>query len=228
METSQPLLVNTAPLLEVHPNTENLEREETVQVQRFLTDGCGCDLTSGSCSSTFTAESVESYMSHCSELTRAELDMAILGQLSAFTNTSTHTVHSSKHRHSPSSRQRAYMLFWHGGRRVCKKMFLFLHTISEKRLRNLQANTISFADTQRVVEFLQTYAEANTILLPGRIPGYKRSDVQLLPSSTTNATCGSSTAHRYSLSLQLTIRPRTPPSAPSGGEWCHRSSSPSQ
>ena len=49
----------------------------------------------------------------------------------------------------------------------------------------MQANTISFADTQRVVEFLQTYAEANAILLPGRIPGYKRSDVQLLPSSTT-------------------------------------------
>ena len=82
---------------------------------------------------------------------------------------------------------------------------MFLHTISEKRLRNLQdslrknglvprrhgnmnrlpANTISFADTQRVVEFLHTFSEANAILLPGRIPGYKRTDVQLLPSSTT-------------------------------------------
>ena len=87
---------------------------------------------------------------------------------------------------------------------MCKKMF-FLHTISDKRLRNLQgslrenvltprrhgntcrlpANTVSFADTQRVVEFLQTYAEANAVLLPGRIPGFKRTDVQLLPSSTT-------------------------------------------
>ena len=84
-------------------------------------------------------------------------------------------------------------------------MFLFFHTISQKRLRNLQdslkehgltprqhgntgrlpANTVSFADTQRVVEFLYTYAEANAILLPGRITGYKSTDVQLLPSSTT-------------------------------------------
>ena len=31
----------------------------------------------------------------------------------------------------------------------------------------LPANMISFADTQRVVEFLHTYAEANAILLPG-------------------------------------------------------------
>ena len=174
-------------------------------VQRFLSNGCGCDLSNGSCSSTFTEKYVETYRSQCSELTLVELDMAILGQLTAFTNTSTQSVHSSKHRHPAASRQRSYMLFWHGGRRVCKKTFLFLHTISDKRLRNLQeswrenglaprqhgntrrlpANTISFMDTQRVVEFLHTYAEANAILLPGRIPGYKRTDVQLLPSSTT-------------------------------------------
>ena len=27
--------------------------------------------------------------------------------------------------------------------------------------------------------------EANAMILPGRVPGYKRSDIQLLPSSTT-------------------------------------------
>ena len=132
--------------------------------------------------------------------------MVLLGQLAAFTNTSTHTVHST--RSTPQSgvhRQKIYRLFYHGGHRVCKKTYLFLHTVSEKRLRNLQkslqengltprqhgnlrrlpSNTISFPDTQRVVEFLQAYAEANAILLPGRIPGYKRTDVQLLPSSAT-------------------------------------------
>ena len=54
-----------------------------------------------------------------------------------------------------------------------------------------------------MVQFLKTYSEANAILLPGmfpcvcggvydglyvitgRIPGYKNSDLQLLPSSTT-------------------------------------------
>ncbi len=204
-ETSQPLVLNTVPIGDVLPNRENQEREETVMVEKFLSDGCGCDLVNGGCSSTFTVESVESYRRECSELTRVELDMALLGQLVAFTNCSTLTVHTTKDRHRPENRQKLYRMFWHGGRRVCKRMFLFLHTISEKRIRNLQqslgenglaprqhgnlrrmpSNTVSFVDTQRVVEFLRSYSEANAILLPGRIPGYKRSDVQLLPSSTT-------------------------------------------
>lgn len=43
--------------------------------------------------------------------------------------------------------------------------------------------TLSVLLTHR--EFLHTYSECNAILLPGRIPGYKRTDVELLPSSTT-------------------------------------------
>ena len=197
LEISQPLVVNTVPVQDVSPNRENLEREE---IEKFLSDGCGCDLANGGCSTTFTADCLESYRRECCELTRAELDMALLGQLSAFTNTSTLTVHSTKDRHPSTSRQKTYRLFWHGGQRVCRKMLVFLHTISDKRLCNLQqslsdngltprqhgnlcrlpSNAISFIDTQRVVELLLTYAEANAILLPGRIPGYKRTDVQLL------------------------------------------------
>ena len=175
-------------------------------IERYLSDGCGCDLASGSnCSTLFTAESLESYRRDCSELTRAELDMTLLGQLAVFTNCSALTAHSSRDWHPSVSRQRSYSLFWDGGRRVCKKTFLFLHTISDKRLRNLQrnirenglaprrhgnlrrlpSNAISYIDTQRVVEFLHSYSEANAILLPGCIPGYKRTDIQLLPSSTT-------------------------------------------
>ena len=132
--------------------------------------------------------------------------MTLLGQLVAFTNSSISlTAHLSRDWLPSVSRQRSYSVFWHAGRRVCKKTFLFLHTISDKRLRNLQRgmrenglaprrhgnlhrlppNAISFTDTQRVVEFLHSYSEANAILLPGRIPGYKQTDDQLLPSSTT-------------------------------------------
>ena len=201
-EFDQPLLVHTTPVVGLQPNALNLEREETTKIDRFLADG---DMASGFCSNTFTAEYIHSYRCQCSELTRTELDMALLGQLAAFVNSSPITSHSTKHRHTLASRQRSYMLYFHGGKRVCRKTFLFLHTISEKRLRNLQeslrengvaprrhgntqrlpANTISFADTQRVVQYLHSYAEASAILLPGRIPGYKRTDVQLLPSSTT-------------------------------------------
>ena len=130
--------------------------------------------------------------------------MASLGQLSAFTNTSTLTVYSTYHCHTEATRQHSHVVFWYSGRRICKNTFLFLDTISDKRLHNVQeslqenglvprrrgnahrlpVNTISFDDTQKVVQFLHTYAEANAILFPGRIPGYKCSDVQLLPSST--------------------------------------------
>ncbi len=46
-------------------------------------------------------------------------------------------------------------------------------------------NTLSFRETKNMVKFLHSYADNNAILLPGRIPGYKRDDLQLLPSSTT-------------------------------------------
>ena len=37
----------------------------------------------------------------------------------------------------------------------------------------------------RVVRFITNCAEENAVLLPGHIPGYKRSDLQLLPTNTT-------------------------------------------
>jgi len=49
----------------------------------------------------------------------------------------------------------------------------------------LPHNTLPYECKEHVVKFLQNFAEANAILLPGHIPGYKRDDVQLLPSSMT-------------------------------------------
>ena len=46
-------------------------------------------------------------------------------------------------------------------------------------------NALSLDNLKLVVNFLFTYAEEHAILLPGRVPGYKDSDRQLLPSSTT-------------------------------------------
>jgi hypothetical protein len=51
--------------------------------------------------------------------------------------------------------------------------------------RRMPKNTLSLRETQNAVKFLSSYASDNAILLPGRIPGYKRDDLQLLPSSTT-------------------------------------------
>ena len=202
-ETSQPLVVNTAV---VPPDPDSLETEENQSVQSFVLCGCGCQLWGGkSCSGQFSFDHFFEFRGQCKELTRAEHDMALLGQLNAFTFSSEQTARATTHRHPSDGRQRAYTVFWHCGLKVWRKTFLFLHTILEKRFKNLKsrlvvhglsprmhgntrrvpANTISFADTQQVVHYISTYAEAHPILLPGRIPGYKRSDLQLLPSNTT-------------------------------------------
>ena len=137
-EISQPLVVDTVPVQELSSNTDYLEREETTMIQRFLIDGCGCGLANGCiCTTLFTAESLESYRRECRELTLVELDMTLLGQLAAFTNSSALTAHSSRDWLPSVSRQRPYSVFWHAGRRVCNKTFLFLHAISDKRLCNL-------------------------------------------------------------------------------------------
>ena len=49
----------------------------------------------------------------------------------------------------------------------------------------LSHNAFTTLELKAIVLFLKNYSEENAILLPGRIPGYKRTDLQLLPTSTT-------------------------------------------
>jgi hypothetical protein len=58
----------------------------------------------------------------------------------------------------------------------------------ESKAGGQRPNTsISFEDTQKLVTFLQNYAEDHALLLPGRVPGVWKDDVVLLPSSHTKA-----------------------------------------
>ena len=99
--------------------------------------------------------------------------------------------------HSYESHQRNYGNYLHCGERVCRRMLCILHSISRKRLENIKAShardglmprqhgnnrqvpvrTLSFSKTEKVVKFILHNAEANGILLPRRIPGYKCSDI---------------------------------------------------
>ena len=49
----------------------------------------------------------------------------------------------------------------------------------------LPHNTTKLSDIKNAVRYILQYAEDHAILLPGRIPRYKRDDFQLLPSSIT-------------------------------------------
>ena len=78
--------------------------------------------------------------------------------------------------------------------------FCFLHTMGRSKFHSILKglcprhcpivklrHTLCLADIEYVVAFIRNYAEDNAILLPGWIPGYKRDDIILLPSSTTKA-----------------------------------------
>lgn len=69
-------------------------------------------------------------------------------------------------------------------------------------------NTLNMEEIKNLVTFLNNHAEKNAILLPGRIPGYKRDTIQLLPSSTTKKVQTSltiSTQCTNTLHLHLTL-----------------------
>lgn len=124
-----------------------------------------------------------------------------MGQLMACMHTEPNTDTSSGH--PPKARERMRSSYLHQGKPVCKKVFCFLHMIGETRLKNLvksyradgvaarrHGNTrrvphhaLSINSTEFVVRFVLNYSEQNGLLLPGRVPGYSRSDVKLLPSS---------------------------------------------
>ena len=102
-------------------------------------------------------------------------------------------------RHVAGERERASTSFYHQGKQVCVKMFRMLHGIGERRFKNLMkslkedglaprihGNTkrkpqhaLSFSSTEYVVRFLLNYTEQNGLLLPGRVPGYSRTDSYL-------------------------------------------------
>ena len=48
-------------------------------------------------------------------------------------------------------------------------------------------NHLRFDDRLRAQTFIINYAEVNAISLPGRVPGYARDDISLLPSHETKA-----------------------------------------
>lgn len=59
---------------------------------------------------------------------------------------------------------------------------------------------LSHDDIKQVVSFIENYAEDHAIVLPGRIPGFKKFHMKLLPSSVTK----SSVFRLYHTAMQLT------------------------
>ena len=51
--------------------------------------------------------------------------------------------------------------------------------------KRLPSSTSSVETVENVVKFIMNIAEEQALILPGRVPGFKRVDVKLLPSVLT-------------------------------------------
>ena len=99
-ETSQPLVVNTVATVVVPPDPDCLEMEEKKYVQFYCSSGCGCELSSGKpCSQQFSVDHFLEFRGQCKELTRTELDVALLGELSAFMFSNEQTARATTQQH---------------------------------------------------------------------------------------------------------------------------------
>ena len=177
--------------------------QENQVVTDFVSAGCGCTKANGrQCSEQFSLEYLKSVRESCAELSRSELDLVIMGQLLACTNQSSSVVTSS--RNPEAERQRSYTTLFHQSKPVCAKTFGMLHGVGRTRFKNLLKSlkkygltprthgnakkkphhALSLSSIEYVVRFIHNY-EQNALLLPGRVPGYSRTDIQLLPSSTS-------------------------------------------
>lgn len=207
---SHPSAVNNEPqtLTETHSDTSSCapdrpsESSDVRECEKFVQQTCGCHLAKGApCSSLFSVEHYIQLRAQSSFLTRDELDLTLLGSIMS---TVVHGEYVRDGRHKPNKRRKkTTMLYMHHAHEICKKTFTFLYGIGKDRLRNVKDsyltngletrvhgnikrrphNHLAHAVITNFTKFLENYTEENAILLPGRIPGYKRDDIKLLPSS---------------------------------------------
>ena len=58
------------------------------------------------------------------------------------------------------------------------------HRIDHRGGRKSNTNALTLEETNHVVDFIKNFAEDRGVSLPGRVPGFRRDDILLLPSST--------------------------------------------
>ena len=211
--------------------------DERASVTTLMMSTCGCKKGANSqpCSSQFPFEHVLEVRASCSELTRSELDMVVMGQLMAGMNSDPTTKPGS--RHTVKDQWRASSSFYHQGKPVCERMFRFIHTIGETRFKNLKkslrsfrlamrshgnlkhspAHALSLSSTEFVVRFVLNYTEAEYRGIANLTSSY--SPRQFL--SVEYGRCTRKRPHRMIPSMLLP----TPHSPVFGAHSCHQSSS---
>lgn len=167
---------------------------------------CSCKYhDSQPCSLLFTPVELCELRAHWQSLSRDELDLIVLSQIQAGIHDGKKTQKAKKKKQSDRCRVRVD--YFYKGLKICRDTFMYIHGIFKDRLSNLithytehgvvtrlhgnknrlPPNALTFEQRLHVVRFITNYGERHAILLPGRVPGYARDDVKLLPTSCTKA-----------------------------------------
>ena len=172
---------------------------ERAKVQAFYSETCKCKMGVGemACSATLSLDDATECRNNCSELSSAELDLVILGIIHSSLNCNETSISGRVEKNRQSTR----MCFFYHGKRICKKTFLFLHCLQSYQFhslvrhyrkngwngltlrthgnsKRLPSSATSTETVEQVVKFIKNVAEEQALLLPGRVPGFKRSKAQ--------------------------------------------------
>ena len=139
---------------------------------------CNCKHYNGNpCSSMFAPGELSDMRLNYAEMTRDQLDIAVLAKLACGMHLSKETQRSRKRTQTERKAQRTD--FFHHGHKICRDTFKYLHGIGQDRLNNLikhykenrvttrqhgnkkrrPANAIKAEDNIYVAHFLMNYAE---------------------------------------------------------------------
>lgn len=135
------------------------------------------------CSASLALNDFVDSRNNCPELTSTELNLVILGAIQSSLNCDKVSTSGRSHKHRKQTR----MNYYHG-KRICYKIFLFLHCINKNgfyrlvmhyrknRLtvrvngnkKRLPSSAFSSETVERVVKFILNAAEEQALLLAGR------------------------------------------------------------
>ena len=175
------------------------QSNEISKCREFVNNTCGCKMADGKpCSGLFSLEQYIEFRAHSSFLTHEQLDLVLMGSVLSTVNAGDKGVGRQL-----AKRQRVTVTFMHRGYHLCRATYTFLYGVSKHRIQSIKEHilehglvTRTHGNTKRlphnaltldailnVLKFITNYAEQNAILLPGRIPQFKRDDINVLPCS---------------------------------------------
>ena len=188
---------------ELNFDSSETDLSEKAKINTFYTNTCNCKLRENDqvCSKSLSVGDFMDSRNNCHELSSTELDFVILGAIQSSINCSDVSV-SGK---SEKNRRQLPMTFFYHGKKIYRTKFLFLPCIGKNKFCSLVKHyrknelslhvhgnqkwppswTVPSQTVKQVMKFILNVAEEQALLLPRHAPGFKRTDVHLLPSALT-------------------------------------------